>query len=118
VRRGADVRPHRFAGWAASGGRLYERSLFLALLGLFLFSFALHALAGARAFDDEQARHGEAAVSALGYVVTSRFWFESLQNWQGEFLSVGALVLLGIWLRQRGSSESKPVDAAHAENEG
>jgi hypothetical protein len=56
-------------------------------------------------------------VSALGYLGTSRFWFESFQNWQSEFLSVGTLALLGVWLRQRGSPESKPVDAPHAENE-
>jgi hypothetical protein len=98
--------------------RVYENSLFLALLGLFLFSFALHATAGARAFNEEQAQHGAAAVSVLGYLGTSRFWLESLQNWQSEFLSVGVLAVLGIWLRQRGSPESKPVDAAHAETGG
>ncbi len=98
--------------------QIYERSLFLALFGLFAFSFALHAAAGARAFSAEQVRHGGLPVSALGYLATSRFWFESFQNWQSEFLSVAALVLLGIVLRQRGSPESKPVDAAHAENEG
>ncbi len=74
-------------------------------------------MAGARAFSEEQVRHGELPVTALGYLGTSRFWFESLQNWQSEFLSVGVLVLLGIVLRQRGSPESKPVDAPHAENE-
>lgn len=106
--------PVRRGGWAL---RLYESSLFIALLGLFLFSFAIHAVAGARAFNEEQIRHGAQVVSTLGYLATSRFWFESLQNWQSEFLSVGMLVLLGIWLRQRGSPESKPVDAPHAENE-
>jgi hypothetical protein len=64
-----------------------------------------------------QPRHGDDAVSALGYVATSRFWFESFQNWQSEFRSIGTLILLGVVLRQRGSPESKPVDAAHAENE-
>jgi hypothetical protein len=97
---------------------VYEWSLFLALLGLFLFSAGLHAVAGARAFNEEQVRHGAEAVSALGYLATSRFWFESFQNWQSEFLSVGALVLLGVFLRQKASPESKAVDAPHAENEG
>ncbi|HYG67765.1 MAG TPA: DUF6766 family protein [Anaeromyxobacteraceae bacterium] len=109
------------APWpVARGGvalRIYENSLFLALLGLFLFSFAMHVVAGARAFDEEQAQHGAAAVGTLGYLATSRFWFESFQNWQSEFLSVAVLAVLGIWLRQRGSPESKPVDAAHAANE-
>lgn len=56
-------------------------------------------------------------MSALAYLGTSRFWFEALQNWQSEFYSIAMLVLLGIWLRQGGSPESKPVDAPHAENE-
>jgi hypothetical protein len=115
-------RPRPGAPWPVRAGglaaKIYARSLSLALFGLFLFSFALHALSGARAFSEEQLRHGEQAVGPLAYVATSRFWFESLQNWQSEFMSVGALVLLGIWLRQRGSPESKPVDAPHAENEG
>jgi hypothetical protein len=98
--------------------KLYEHSLFLALLALFVFSFAIHAVAGARAFSEEQLRHGGEAVGALSYLATSRFWFESFQNWQSEFLSVGVLAVLGIVLRQRGSPESKPVDARHAENEG
>lgn len=114
-------RPRPGSPWPVRRGgvvlRVYEHSLSLALLGLFAFSFALHAIAGARAFSEEQIRHGGVAVSALGYLGTSRFWFESLQNWQSEFLSVGVLVLLGIVLRQRGSPESKPVDAPHGEQE-
>ncbi len=51
----------------------------------------------------------------MEYVGTSRFWFESLQNWQSEFLAVGALVVLSIFLRQKGSPESKPVDHPHSE---
>jgi hypothetical protein len=114
-------KPRPGAPWPVRRGgavlKLYESSLFLALFGLFLFSFAMHAIAGARAFSEEQARHGAAAVSALGYMATSRFWFESFQNWQSEFLSVAVLALLGVVLRQRGSPESKPVDAPHAQNE-
>jgi hypothetical protein len=59
--------------------------------------------------------HGEPGVSLLAYVASSRFWFESFQNWQSEFMAVGAIVVLSIFLRQRGSPESKPVDASHAE---
>jgi hypothetical protein len=117
-----EPRPRPGAPWPVRRGgavlKVYEHSLFLALFALFVFSFGMHAVAGARAFSEEQVRHGEAAVGALAYLATSRFWLESFQNWQSEFLSVGVLVLLGIFLRQRGSPESKPVEARHAENEG
>ncbi len=96
--------------------KIYENSLGLAFLILFLTCFALHAVSGARHYNEEQRQHGSTEqVSTLQYVVKSRFWFESFQNWQSEFLSVGAMVLLSIWLRQRGSPESKPVDAPHHE---
>jgi hypothetical protein len=114
--------PRPGAPWPVRRGgvvlRVYENSLLIALFGLFLFSFALHAVAGARAFSEEQVRHGAAAVGTLAYLATSRFWLESFQNWQSEFLSVGVLVLLGVWLRQRGSPESKPVHARHADTGG
>jgi uncharacterized protein DUF6766 len=93
--------------------RIYEGSLSLALSLLFLASFALHGVAGLAEYNDERTTHGEPAVGLLGYFGSSRFWFESLQNWQSEFLSVGVLVVLSIFLRQRGSPESKPVAAPH-----
>lgn len=95
--------------------RLYEHSLSLAFLLLFLFSFAVHAVGGAGVYNQEQTVHGGQAVSALAYVWTSRFWFESFQNWQSEFLALAAMVIFSIFLRQRGSPESKPVDAPHSE---
>jgi hypothetical protein len=95
--------------------RLYEHSLSLAFLALFLLSFAVHAVGGAREYSSEQAAHGQTAVSPIEYLGTSRFWFESLQNWQSEFLALAAMVILSIFLRQRGSPESKPVDAPHSE---
>ena len=70
-------------------------------------------MGGAREYTQEQLLHGGAAVTTLEYVGTSRFWFESLQNWQSECLSVGVLVILSIYLRQRGSPESKPVAASY-----
>jgi succinate dehydrogenase hydrophobic anchor subunit len=94
--------------------RLYENSLALAFLVLFLLSIFFHTMSGARDYSAEQAAHGEARVSTLEYARTSRFWFESLQNWQSEFLAVGAIVVLSIFLRQRGSPESKPVAAPHS----
>src|SRR4030095_15402241 len=92
----------------------YENSLVLALLGLFIMSFALHAIGGARAYNEEQLARGiDARLSSLDYLVTSRFWFESFQNWQSEFLSVWVMIVLSIFLRQKGSPESKPVDSPH-----
>ena len=110
----------RHAPWPVRRGgivlRLYENSLGLAFLLLFLLCFGLHAAGGARQYNQEQIDHGSSVqVTTLEYLSTSRFWFESFQNWQSEFLAVGAMVLLSIWLRQRGSPESKPVDAPHSE---
>src|SRR5919108_1491412 len=93
----------------------YEHSLSLALAGLFLLSFLLHALGGHAEYNQQQLQHGEAPVSLLGFMTSAQFWFESMQNWQSEFLAVFALVVLGIFLRERGSPESKPVAAPHAE---
>ncbi len=93
--------------------KLYENSLGLALLLLFVVSFFLHAAGGARSFSEEELAHGGSRVSMLHYLTTSQFWFESFQNWQSEFLSVLAIVVLSIFLRQHGSPESKPVAAAH-----
>lgn len=97
--------------------RLYEHSLSLALLALFALSFVMHAVGGRMEYNAEQLAHGEASVSTLGYIATARFWFESFQNWQSEFFSVAVLILLTIWLRQRGSSQSKPVATPHGEQE-
>ena len=95
---------------------LYEYSLSLAFFLLFAICFVLHAAGGAREYNQEQLTHrsGE-LVTTYGYMATSRFWFESLQNWQSEFLAVGMMVVLTIFLRQRGSPESKPVATPHSE---
>jgi hypothetical protein len=117
-----DPRKHRDdpnAPWPVRRGgvvlALYQRSLSVALLFLFVFSFALHAVGGARAHSEEEQRAGRPPVSTMAYVATSQFWFESFQNWQSEFLSVGALIVLSIYLRERGSPQSKPVAAPHAQ---
>jgi hypothetical protein len=93
---------------------LYENSLAIAFLLLFIGSFVGHALGGVDEYNAELTSHGEAAVSTWGYVTSSQFWFESFQNWQSEFLAVFAIVVLTIFLRQRGSPESKPVAAPHS----
>jgi hypothetical protein len=95
--------------------KLYENSLSLTFLLLFLIAFSLHATAGARLYSEEQQLHGSPPVSVTQYLGTSRFWFEALQNWQSEFLAIGSMVILSIFLRQKGSPESKPVDSPHVQ---
>ena len=72
-------------------------------------------IGGTAEFNTQQLAHGDQPVSVLGFVTTSQFWSQSFQNWQSEFLVVGAVALLGIRLRQRGSPESKPVAAPHSQ---
>ncbi len=91
--------------------RIYENSLSLAFVFLFLLSFWLHVVGGTKLYSEERLEHGGSAVTAMQYLATPQFWFESLQNWQSEFLSLAAMVWFSIFLRQRGSPESKPVDA-------
>lgn len=95
--------------------RLYENSLSIAFLMLFALSFILHAAGGVQEYNQEQAEHGQSQATTIEYLSGTRFWFESFQNWQSEFLSVGAMVVLTIFLRQKGSPESKPVDWPHDE---
>jgi hypothetical protein len=105
--------PVRHGGWPLA---IYQRSLSLAFLTLFAASFALHAASGSRAYNAEQSMSGGTDhTTGWSYLTRSQFWFESLQNWQSEFLAVAAIVLLSIVLRQHGSPESKPVHATHAE---
>jgi hypothetical protein len=105
-------RPVRAGGWRL---KLYQNSLSLAFLILFLMSFIGHAAAGARRHNDEQRQHGERQqLSVVAYMQKPQFWYESFQNWQSEFLAVLSIVVLSIWLRQWGSPESKPVHAPHS----
>jgi hypothetical protein len=97
---------------------LYSFSLGIALALLFIISFVLHWLASTAAANDEALQHGQATQSALEYLFDAQLWFESLQNWQSEFLSTAVLVVLTIFLRFRGSPESKPVAAPHAQTGG
>lgn len=88
---------------------LYSHSLGLALLALFVVSFGLHALGGTAAYNQEALQHGGETLGVFGFIMTPDFWYQSLQNWQSEFLAVGTLLVLSIKLRERGSPESKPV---------
>jgi hypothetical protein len=107
--------PVRVGGITA---KIYANSLSMALLGLFFVSFALHVYTGAARYSEDERAHGGDEVSAIAYLATPQLWFESFQNWQSEFMSIGALVVLSIFLRQKGSSESKPVDAPVRETGG
>jgi uncharacterized protein DUF6766 len=102
--------------WARVTGlrrRLYENSLVL-VMGLFFFgSWGAHSVTGWSAYNAEQLEHREKPVSWLGFVTSSDFWETTLQNWQSEFLAVGSMTVMSIYLRQRGSPESKPVGMRH-----
>ena len=100
--------------WAKVGGwrtALYSNSLALLMGSLFLASWLGHSFTGWSEFNQEQQEHGDAAVSWTGYLGKPDFWEQSFQNWQSEFLAIGAMVVFSVYLRQRGSPESKPVGA-------
>jgi hypothetical protein len=120
----SDADPRRFADapgapWPVRRGgwilRVYEYSLGLAFGLLFLASFGGHSVSGWRALQAEEVLRGELPSTWVEYITSAGFWFESLQNWQSEFLAIGAMVWLSVYLRQRGSPESKPVHAPHDE---
>ena len=97
--------------------KLYAHSLSIALFALFALSLVAHFLGSWKDYRQEQELSGKESVSMLEFWGHSKFWFESFQNWQSEFLSVGFIVVLSVYLREKGSSQSKPVDAAHYEDE-
>ena len=102
--------------WAVAGGlrrRLYENSLVGAMAAIWLASWLAQAITGRVAYNATQLDHNEAALTFWQYLGSSDFWNRTLQNWQSEFLAVGSMAVLSIYLRQRGSPESKRVGAAH-----
>lgn len=100
--------PVKAGGWVLA---LYKHSLTIALGLLFMASFILHFYGSLKDENVLRALKGLPSESVREYCTDSRFWFESFQNWQSEFLSVFAIIILSIFLRQKGSSQSKPVDA-------
>jgi hypothetical protein len=112
---------HKDAPWPVRQGglvlALYRNSLSIAFFALFLISLWLHAKGGAEVYSIEQVDQGKLPVDTWQYMSTARFWFESMQNWQSEFVSIISIVGLSIFLRQYGSPESKPVDAPNSETE-
>lgn len=107
------------APWPVRAGgfirTLYAHSLGLALILLFLLSFIAHLLGSAGHAAEKAIERGEPPPTVLDHLGSAQFWFESFQNWQSEFLSTGLLIVLSIFLRERGSPESKAVGAPHGE---
>jgi hypothetical protein len=104
--------PVRKGGWIL---KIYSNSLGIAFTVLFLVCWSIHLYGSWQVHNVEQVLKGEAKDDVLTYLGEPTFWFESFQNWQSEFLSVLSIVFLTIYLRQKGSPESKPVDAPHME---
>jgi hypothetical protein len=103
---------------ARTGGRrtaVYSRSLGLLMGALFLLTWGAAAVAGWAAFNGDQLGRRQDPVSFPGYLGEADFWNRSFQNWQSEMLAVGSMAIFSVYLRQRGSPESKPVGVAHAE---
>jgi Na+-transporting methylmalonyl-CoA/oxaloacetate decarboxylase gamma subunit len=94
---------------------LYKNSLSIVFFLLFILSFVAHLYGSLKHYNQEQSLKGLPLEKASEYLWSSQFWFESFQNWQSEFLSVFSIVILSIYLRQKGSAQSKPVDAPHSE---
>jgi hypothetical protein len=102
--------------WVKAGGwrtTVFSRSLGLLMGALFLLTWAASSVAGWSAFNNEQLMGLEDPVSWVGYLGKADFWNRTLQNWQSEMLAVGSMAIFSVYLRQRGSPESKPVGAAH-----
>jgi hypothetical protein len=104
--------PVRRGGWWR---RIYNHSLSLAFAVLFLVSFWLHLDSSRVLYNQQRAWAGRPPLSLSAHFASARFWFESFQNWQSEFLAILSMVVLTIFLREKGSPESKPVEAPHSE---
>jgi hypothetical protein len=114
-RLGEHARPDS-PGWARAGGwrtKLYSNSLLVLMVAIWVLSWFGQSVTGWSEFNSDQITHHEPTVNWLGYLGTANFWEATLQNWQSEFLAVGSMAVFSIYLRQRGSPESKPVGAPH-----
>lgn len=104
----------RDAPWPVKKGgiflSIYKHSLCYTLALIFVLSFLLHWYGSLKDYNEEQLLQSKSPETAINYLSNSRLWFESFQNWQSEFLSIFAIVVLSIFLRQKGSPQSKPVD--------
>ena len=114
---GAHIKP-RSPRWAKAGGwrlMLFSNSLVLVMALIWIWSWFAQSVSGWSEHNAELLEHEQPALSWLGYLGSADFWQTTLQNWQSEFLAVGSMAVLSIYLRQRGSPESKPVGAAHSD---
>jgi len=103
--------------WARVGGLrtfVFSNSLLLLMSSIWLLSWLGQSIAGVVVYNQDQAEHGDRAISWGEYLTRADFWERTMQNWQSEFLAVGSMAIFAVYLRQRGSPESKPVGASHA----
>jgi hypothetical protein len=103
--------------WARVGGVrtfVYSNSLLLLMASIWVLSWLGQSITGVVDFNQQQQAHGQGAISWGEYLTRAEFWERTLQNWQSEFLAVGSMAIFAVYLRQRGSPESKPVGASHA----
>ncbi len=104
--------------WAKARGirqTVFSNSLLMVMGAVFVLSWFAQSLAGTVVMNSGNAEHGQPPITWLEYLAQPDFWNRTFQNWQSEFLAVGAMIALSIYLRQRGSSESKPVGTPHHE---
>jgi hypothetical protein len=104
--------------WARAVGlrrRIYENSLLLVMATIWIGTWFAQSITGVTEYNAERLDHQEDTLSWLEYLGSADFWEKTLQNWQSEFLAVGSLAIFAVYLRQRGSPESKPVGAPHHE---
>ncbi|MET8030122.1 DUF6766 family protein [Streptomyces avermitilis] len=102
--------------WARAGGwrqLVFSRSLGLVMASIFILSWLAQSIAGTAAYNEQRLRQLQAPISWASYLHSADFWSRTLQNWQSEFLAVASMAILSVYLRQRGSPESKPVGAPH-----
>jgi hypothetical protein len=97
---------------------VYSHSLGLTMAGIFLASWLVQSLTGVVAYNEEQLSRLQAPLSWPEYVVSPEFWNRTLQNWQSELLALVSMAVLAVFLRERGSPESKPVGAPHDDSTG
>jgi hypothetical protein len=114
-----EPKPGPDAPWPVNKGgwvlKFYQNSLFILFLTLFLISWGLHLYGSWLDHNEQNVLNGQPQDSIGNYLTQANFWFETFQNWQSEFLSIASIVIFTIFLRQKGSPESKPVDAPDSE---
>jgi hypothetical protein len=115
VGRHANERSPRWARTKDWRYQLYANSLLIVMLTIFIGSWFGQSVTGMTNYNEEQQLHDQAKISWTSYLGKGEFWERTLSNWQSEFLAVGSMAIFTVYLRQRGSPESKPVGAPHGE---